>query len=82
MPKKLDKIILGTAQFGMKYGITNRGKIKSSEIFRILSFPLHLRFAGVSIVPFFDAFGAPIPTPIIFWCSDNSLSIVLISFII
>ena len=38
MPKKLDKIILGTAQFGMKYGITNRGKIKSSEIFRILSF--------------------------------------------
>jgi len=38
MPIKLDKIILGTAQFGMKYGITNKGKIKSSEIFRILNF--------------------------------------------
>ena len=33
------KIIIGTAQFGMKYGIANRiGKIKSSEIFKILNY--------------------------------------------
>ncbi len=33
------KIILGTAQFGMKYGISNStGKISSSEIFKILNF--------------------------------------------
>ena len=39
MPYKLNKIILGTAQFGMKYGIANKkGKIKHSEIFKILNF--------------------------------------------
>ena len=39
MSYKLNKIILGTAQFGMKYGIANKkGKIKHSEIFRILNF--------------------------------------------
>lgn len=39
MPFKLNKIILGTAQFGMKYGIANKkGKIKLNEIFRILNF--------------------------------------------
>lgn len=33
------KIILGTAQFGMNYGISNKsGKIKSSEIFKILNY--------------------------------------------
>lgn len=33
------KIILGTAQFGMKYGIANNsGKIKYPEINRILNF--------------------------------------------
>ncbi len=33
------KITLGTAQFGMNYGIANNsGKIKSSEILRILNF--------------------------------------------
>ena len=33
------KIIIGTAQFGMKYGIANKiGKIKSSEIFKILNY--------------------------------------------
>jgi len=29
------------------------------------NFPSHFKLAGVSIVPFFDAFGAPIPTPYI-----------------
>lgn len=39
MPYKLNKIILGTAQFGMNYGIANKkGKIKLSEIFKILNF--------------------------------------------
>ena len=33
------KIVIGTAQFGMKYGISNKiGKIKSSEIFKILNY--------------------------------------------
>ena len=33
------KIILGTAQFGMEYGVANnKGKIKSTEILRILNF--------------------------------------------
>ena len=33
------KIILGTAQFGMKYGISNKiGKIKTKNIFKILKF--------------------------------------------
>lgn len=35
----LQKIILGTAQFGMKYGVANKfGKIKSPEIIKILDF--------------------------------------------
>ena len=35
----LNRIILGTAQFGMKYGIANKkGKIKTKEIFKILNF--------------------------------------------
>jgi uncharacterized protein len=39
MPYMLNKIILGTAQFGMNYGIANKkGKIKLSEIFKILNF--------------------------------------------
>ena len=34
-----NKIILGTAQFGMKYGVANKkGKIKSKEIFKILNY--------------------------------------------
>ena len=34
-----NKIILGTAQFGMKYGIANKkGKISSAEIFKILNY--------------------------------------------
>ena len=34
-----NKIILGTAQFGMKYGIANNsGKIQYPEISRILNF--------------------------------------------
>ena len=33
------KIILGTAQFGMKYGISNSiGEIKLAEVFKILNF--------------------------------------------
>ena len=33
------KIILGTAQFGMNYGIANKsGKIKAPEIFKILHY--------------------------------------------
>lgn len=33
------KIVIGTAQFGMKYGVSNKiGKIKSSEIFKILNY--------------------------------------------
>ena len=33
------KIILGTAQFGMKYGISNTdGEIKLVEVFKILNF--------------------------------------------
>ena len=39
MPDKYNKIILGTAQFGMKYGVANKvGKIKSNEIIKILDF--------------------------------------------
>ena len=39
MPNPYKKFILGTAQFGMNYGISNKnGKIKSNEIFKILNF--------------------------------------------
>ena len=34
-----NKLIMGTAQFGMKYGINNKiGKIQKNEIYRILNF--------------------------------------------
>ena len=34
-----NKLILGTAQFGMKYGINNKiGKIEKNEIMKILNF--------------------------------------------
>ena len=37
--KKLSKIILGSAQFGMNYGISNKeGEIKTNEVFNILNF--------------------------------------------
>ena len=39
MRKKLSKIILGSAQFGMNYGISNKeGEIKTNEVFNILNF--------------------------------------------
>ena len=34
-----DNIVLGTAQFGMPYGISNKiGKIKTKDIYKILDF--------------------------------------------
>ena len=39
MRKKFSKIILGSAQFGMNYGISNKeGEIKTNEVFNILNF--------------------------------------------
>ena len=37
----MGKLILGTAQFGMDYGINNlRGKIPKSEVFEVLDYAL------------------------------------------
>lgn len=39
MDRFLNKVILGTAQFGMDYGINNKiGKIRGDEVFRILNY--------------------------------------------
>jgi aryl-alcohol dehydrogenase-like predicted oxidoreductase len=41
MKKLLEKICLGTAQFGLDYGINNtRGKIPKNEVFGILEYAL------------------------------------------
>jgi aryl-alcohol dehydrogenase-like predicted oxidoreductase len=41
MKKLLEKICLGTAQFGLDYGINNtRGKIPKNEVFKILEYAL------------------------------------------
>jgi len=36
----LDKIILGTAQLGMKYGVNNYGRLNKKEVFEILDYAL------------------------------------------
>lgn len=51
----MSKIILGTVQFGLDYGINNRnGKIKIEEIFKILDFGFN---NGVSFLDTAEAYG-------------------------
>ena len=36
----IDKLILGTAQLGMNYGINNYGKLSEDNVFDILEFAI------------------------------------------
>ena len=47
----LDKIVLGTAQFGMKYGINSRKKISKNEIFKILDFSVENQINKLDTAP-------------------------------
>ena len=38
----LNKIILGSAQFGMNYGINNYGALSKTKVFNILDFAMIL----------------------------------------
>ena len=44
----IDKIILGTAQFGLDYGVNNNiGKIQKKEVFKILDFCVNNGIRGI-----------------------------------
>lgn len=47
----LDKIVLGTAQFGMRYGINSRRKISKNEIFKILDFSVENQINKLDTAP-------------------------------
>ena len=52
---KLSKIILGTAQFGLDYGINNSsGKLKEKEVFNILDYS---KERGINIIDTANAYG-------------------------
>ena len=52
---KPDKLILGTVQFGLEYGINNsRGKPKTEEVFQILK---QAKQAGITTLDTADAYG-------------------------
>tara|TARA_A100001011_G_scaffold350459_1_gene389781 strand:- start:1405 stop:2268 length:864 start_codon:yes stop_codon:yes gene_type:complete len=53
---KSSKIILGSAQFGLDYGINNSfGKLKEKEVFKILDFS---RERGINIIDTANAYGS------------------------
>ena len=47
----LDKIVLGTAQFGMRYGINSYGKISKNEVFKILDFSIKNQINKLDTAP-------------------------------
>ena len=47
----LEKFILGTAQFGMKYGINNNRKIPKDEVYKILDFCLDNSINNLDTAP-------------------------------
>ena len=48
---RIQKLILGTANFGIKYGIACQRKLKKEEIFKILDIALKEGFWGVDTAP-------------------------------
>jgi aryl-alcohol dehydrogenase-like predicted oxidoreductase len=58
--KKISKICLGTAQFGLEYGINNQGgKPNEAEVFKILDYA-HLK--GISSLDSADTYGSALET--------------------
>ena len=55
MPSNFEKLALGSAQFGLAYGISNsHGKVSMNEVFRILTLAKSL---GINTIDTASAYG-------------------------